>query len=279
MAERELADIPADTSGDTPADTPFVADLAGLRSLQFDGLTVQSLMSLAEPDALALDYTRAMMGFLLFNPAPRHIAMIGLGGGSLAKYCLRTLPAARFTAVEINPAVIALRERFGIPADDDHFEVICADGADYVRQAEVAPDVLLVDGFIAAGLPPRLGSADFYADCRALLAPGGMLVVNHWAGDARYALYASRLRAAFDGRVLAIGAEHGDNRVSFASAGGPFPPARGQVLERSGRLAHCHSFDVADIARRVLQRIDRHRRSQPGARARQGAFGPESGPD
>ena len=80
-------------------------------------------------------------------------------------------------------------------------------------------------------------------------------------------------------RVLAIGAEHGDNRVSFASAGGPFPPARGQVLERSGRLAHCHSFDVADIARRVLQRIDRHRRSQPGARARQGAFGPESGPD
>jgi spermidine synthase len=102
-----------------------------------------------------------------------------------------------------------------------------------------------------------------------MLAPDGLLVVNHWAGDARYALYAARLREAFDGRVLAIGAEHGDNRVSFASKSGPFPPARGQVLERSARLADWHSFDVTDIARRVLQRIDRQRRAQPGTRTRQ----------
>ncbi len=46
-----------------------------------------------------------------------------------------------------------------------------------------------------------------------------MLVVNHWAGDSRYAVYAARLREAFDGRVLAIGAEDGDNRISFAVSG------------------------------------------------------------
>ncbi len=91
--------------------------------------------------------------------------MVGLGGGSLAKYCLRTLPETRFTAVEINPAVIALRDRFDIPPDDDRFRVVWQTVRTTCVTAEDAPDVLLVDGFVAAGLPPRLGSADFYADC------------------------------------------------------------------------------------------------------------------
>lgn len=238
-------------------DRPFIAELGSLRSLQFDGLTVQSVMSIIDPDVLALDYTRAMMGFLLFNPRPRHIVMVGLGGGSLAKYCLRTLPDTRFTAVEISPEVIALRQRFGIPPDNERFRVVCADGADYMRDSDETPDVLLVDGFVAAGLPPRLGSADFFADCRRTLAPGGVLVVNHWAGDGRYAVYAARLREAFDGRVLAVGAEDGDNRISFAVSGPSFPPSRGQVLGRCAALAELHSFDVADIAQRVLARLDR----------------------
>jgi len=238
-------------------DQPFVAELCGLRSLQFDGLTVQSVMSIAEPDTLALDYTRAMMGFLLFNPKQRHILMVGLGGGSLAKYCLRTLLDVRFTAVEISPEVIALRQRFGIPPDGERFRVVCADGADFVRDCDERPDVLLIDGFGAAGLPARLGSADFYADCQRALAPGGVMVANHWAGDGRYAVYASRLREAFDGRVLAIGAEDGDNRITFAVSGAPFPPSRGQVLARCATLADLHSFDLAGITQRVLARLDR----------------------
>ena len=234
-----------------------MAEFGTLRSLQFDGLTVQSVMSIADPDVLALDYTRAMMGFLLFNPRPRHIVMVGLGGGSLAKYCLRTLPDTRFTAVEISPEVIALRQRFGIPPDNERFCVVCADGADYVRDIDEATDVLLVDGFVAAGMPARLGSADFFADCRRALAADGVLVVNHWAGDGRYPVYAARLREAFDGRVLAIGAEDGDNRISFSVPGPSFPPSRGQILARCAELAELHSFDVADIAQRVLARRER----------------------
>ena len=35
--------------------------------------------------------------------------MIGLGGGSLVRFCHRHLPHSRMTVVEINPAVVALR--------------------------------------------------------------------------------------------------------------------------------------------------------------------------
>lgn len=63
----------------------------------------QSPRALGQPDALDVENTRAMMGFLLFNRMPDTLAMVGLGGGSLAKFCHRHLPCTRITVVEINP--------------------------------------------------------------------------------------------------------------------------------------------------------------------------------
>ena len=47
--------------------------------------------------------------------------MIGLGGGSLAKFCHHYLPETRITVVEINPHVIAMRRHFQVPDDDAHW--------------------------------------------------------------------------------------------------------------------------------------------------------------
>jgi spermidine synthase len=44
------------------------------------------------PTSKALHFS---MAFLLFNSRPDNVAMIGLGGGSLAKFCHRHLPASR----------------------------------------------------------------------------------------------------------------------------------------------------------------------------------------
>jgi spermidine synthase len=106
------------------------------------------------PVDLLLTYTRIMTSFLKFHPLLRSIAMIGLGGGSMAKCCHRHLPHADITIVEINPHVIALRDRFYIPEDDHRFRVLCEDGADYVARAPERTDVLIVDGFNMDGQPP-----------------------------------------------------------------------------------------------------------------------------
>ena len=91
---------------------PFVFDSDGMRYLLFNTLGTQSSMRLDEPDALVSAYTRKMMAFLLFMPEPRHVLMVGLGGGSLAKFCYRHLPQTRISVVEINADVIsALRRR------------------------------------------------------------------------------------------------------------------------------------------------------------------------
>ncbi len=87
-------------------------DTEGMRHLYFDLQAVQSSMRLDDPDALVTAYARKMMAFLLFNRSPRHILMIGLGGGSLVKFCHRHLLETRLTVVEIDPDVIALRSGF-----------------------------------------------------------------------------------------------------------------------------------------------------------------------
>ena len=79
-------------------------------TLSFEGTLIQSCMRVADPDDLVLDYTRTMMGALLFNPKPRRVLMIGLGGGSMLKYLHRHVPEADLTVVEISQSVIDLRD-------------------------------------------------------------------------------------------------------------------------------------------------------------------------
>jgi hypothetical protein len=149
---------------------PRIYDDGDSVTLQFQIGEIQSQMLVNDPYYLVLSYTRAMMAFLLFNREPKHIAVIGLGGGSIPKWCYRHLPATDITVVEINPDVIALREQFHIPTDDDRFRVICGDGADYVAETSDSPEALLVDGFDVLGQPPQLCSQQFYDDCYHALA-------------------------------------------------------------------------------------------------------------
>jgi len=196
-------------------ETPFIAQEGAMQSLHFSHGEVQSSMRLDRPDELQVDYTRTMMGFLLLQPQPRSIAMVGLGGGSLAKFCHRHLPAARLTVVEINPQVIALRGQFRIPEDDERLSVLAEDGAQWVREAR-GLDVLLVDGFDAGGQPPALCSQAFYDGCFRALAPGGVLVANLHHDHPEHLQFLGRIGQAFSGNAMQVVSREKGNCVVFA---------------------------------------------------------------
>jgi spermidine synthase len=204
---------------------PQVHTRGDKRSLEFQPGMVQSEMRLSRPDDLVLSYARAMMCFVLFHPRPAHIVMVGLGGGSLAKFCYRYLPHSRITVLELRADVIALRDQFAIPRDDARFRIIEADATDYLARARGSADVLLVDGFDAEGLPPALGSSAFYADCRRALRPGGVMVANMFSYDPHYGAMLRRLRQTFDGRICWFHGIAGNNRILFAVKGGKPSPA------------------------------------------------------
>ncbi len=111
-----------------------ISEAGNIRSLHLGSETIQSSMDMDEPAELVLSYSRAMMAFLLWNDDPRHILQIGLGGGSFARFIDEYLPDAVSVAVDINPQVIAVaRAFFKLPPEGDFFEIVEADGADYVK--------------------------------------------------------------------------------------------------------------------------------------------------
>jgi spermidine synthase len=206
---------------DAPA--PFVRRAQHLRSLHFSLATVQSRMDVRHPDALTLDYTRLMMGFLLLQPAPRHIAMLGLGGGSLAKFCHRHLPGADITVVEIDRAVIALRHDFLLPPDSDRFRVLEGDGAAYVAGCSASVDVLLVDGYDADGLAASISSPAFYADAARALVDGGVFVTNLSVEAHVFERQLTTIERALGPGTFATAATGGANRVVLSQHGADAP--------------------------------------------------------
>lgn len=203
-------------------EVPFVLQDQGIRSLHFTHGEVQSSMRVTHPDELQIDYTRTMMSFLLLNPRPGRITMIGLGGGSLAKFCHRHLRWACMNVVENNPEVIALRRQFNIPDDDDRLAVLTDDGALHVATAPPqAIDVLLVDGFDHTGQPPQLCSQAFYDDCIRALAPGGVLVVNLHIDHPEHDLMVRRIAASFDGNAMEVIAGEKANGIVLAARDRP----------------------------------------------------------
>lgn len=194
-----------------------ISEKQGVRFLHLGGPAVQSAMRLRDPWALELEYTRAMMACLLFCPAPRDMALIGLGGGSLAKFIHRHLPDTRLTALEVNGEVVdAARAFFLLPPDDERLSVRVEDGAAYVGGHPDSVDVLLVDGYDARRIVEALASEAFYRACLDMLRPGGVAVFNLWGSDHSFPVYFERLGRVFGERLLRLPSERKGNIIVFA---------------------------------------------------------------
>jgi spermidine synthase len=199
-----------------------VSEEGGYRTLHLGGDAVQSAMKLAAPSDLALEYTQAMMGALLFAPAPRDILMIGLGGGSITRFVHERMPDTRMRTVELNAKVVAAaRSLFGVPPDDERHEVIVADGAAYVPAHPESCDVLLLDAFEDGVSVAELATQTFYDACARALRQGGVFAVNFIAEERRFITYLRRIEQAFDGRVLCLPASNRVNVIVIALRDGP----------------------------------------------------------
>ncbi|HEU4352431.1 MAG TPA: fused MFS/spermidine synthase [Burkholderiales bacterium] len=206
-----------------------------MRTLHVGGEAIQSSMRIEDPYALALDYTRCMMTFLLFHPEPREVLMIGLGGGSLAKFFHRKLRSTRVRIVELDARVIAAaREHFALPPDGARLKVEVGDGAEALEPE--CCDVLIVDAFEDELHVPRLASREFYDGAFLALAEPGALVVNFMDDDPKLDPTLERLKRAFGGAVLAMRALYDPNILVVALKGAPPRIAWSSLRERAAEL-------------------------------------------
>jgi spermidine synthase len=200
---------------------PFLVEEFEYRSLCFalDGST-QSEMRIAAPYELVNEYTRKMMGFLAFQPRPERVLIVGLGGGSIVKYCHRHLSSTKVIAVEIDPDVIALRSQFFIPPDDERLEVIQADGAVHLAgmaAQKASVNAILVDAFDHNGIASAVVQPSFIEHAKTLLGTHGVFVMNLVADADDCKRYVARIREVFGEGVIVIATQRDSNLVVFAS--------------------------------------------------------------
>ena len=222
-----------------------ISELGNIRSLHLGTPTIQSSMNIHNPSELVLSYSRAMMGWMLFaDDVPQNILQIGLGGGSFARWIDSYLPHTKQTAIDINPQVIAVaRSLFELPHEGENFEIIEADGAEYIKVFRHNTDVILVDGFDGEQIIDALVEEPFFQDCRNALSPDGVFVTNWWGGDQRYQRFVERLLNIFDGRVLELPAESHGNVAVMAFQSSTKEQNLDNLKKRAEKLSEKYGLD------------------------------------
>lgn len=220
-----------------------VSEERGVRRLHIGGDAIQSAMRLSAPDTLELEYTQAMMAFLLFRPEPRDVLMVGLGAGSIPRFMRARMPGTRVTVVEIEPGVvIAARQYFGLPPEDRQLRIVLGDGAQYVPQHRGSADVMLLDGFEDGAHAKELCTPDFYDAAHEALREGGVLSANFMADDPERDTWCRRIEKSFGRRVLLLSAEDDVNVIVLAFRGGPARIAWDELKARSRELKRLYSL-------------------------------------
>lgn len=222
-----------------------ISEQGHIRSLHLGTPTIQSSMNLNNPTELVLSYSRVMMGWLLFSEVlPKHTLHIGLGGGSFVRWLHAYFPEMRQTAVEINPQVIHIaRTAFQLPSEQGKFEIIQADGAEYVQTLRHHIDLIMVDAFDGIQIIDELVEIPFFADCQQALSEQGMLITNWWHGDKRYPHFVQRLKTQFNGYVLEIPAESHGNMAVLAFQASPKMVHFETLKKRTDKLSVQYGLD------------------------------------
>ena len=199
-------------------------------------------MLLDAPTVLVHEYIQRMLAWLLFVDAdtvPKRLAMqLGLGAGSLTKFCHKVLKM-KTCAIELNPQVVmACRGWFKLPADNGRLQVVLADASVEIQNPKWwgTIDALQVDLYDHEAAAPVLDSAAFYADCRRLLTPEGCMTVNLFGRSSSYQRSLNKMVEAFGkDAIWAFKATREGNTVVLAQRTAS-RPKRAELAERADIL-------------------------------------------
>ena len=226
MASMELPEVTCSEYGD-------------VRYLHLGTEWVQGSMLIDAPFDIELDYVQRMVAWLLFvepdSVTRRHAMQLGLGAAALTKFSFKKL-RMKTTAIELNPQVLAVcRAWFKLPPDGPKLRVVLADAAQEIRNPMWlgTVDALCVDLYDDNAAAPVLDSAEFYADCRALLSEGGCMTVNLFGRASSFAQSVEKLAAVFGEDALwAFKPTREGNTVVLAQRT-PTRPKRAELLARA----------------------------------------------
>jgi spermidine synthase len=121
---------------------------------------------------------------ILAHGRANDIGIVGGGDGGLVEEVLKHPSVERVTIAELDAGVIDFARTY-LPDlsrgafDDPRVDIVLGDGAAFVATTDRRFDVIVVDSTDPIGPGAALFTHDFYANCRRVLKPGGVLVTQN----------------------------------------------------------------------------------------------------
>jgi spermidine synthase len=149
-----------------------------LRARSRGSIYVESAVDLSDPLKLVVAYTRTLYAGLFFEPKPKRVLMIGLGGAGFHRLFAHAFPDTLLQSVELDPKVFELCQSHLGFKPTANTPVALMDGRLYVKRDKTQWDWIILDAFRGGFVPPHLKTEEFYRECAARLGERGVFITN-----------------------------------------------------------------------------------------------------
>lgn len=157
----------------------MVIDKKKCRVLAFDPVYEQSSVDLKNPHIPVHEYTQIMLLVLTFIN-PKHITMLGLGGGCLL-HCLHyLLPQCTMLTFELREKVYDVALNFFQIPTSNNISIMISDAKLALKRCpDQSTQIIFADMYQSYGMDPFQMQKQFIKQCHRILDDTGWLVVNY----------------------------------------------------------------------------------------------------
>ena len=167
----------------------LIKDKGSQRSLYFvrdsGEVVLESSVDMSRPYDLMVPYTQVMMAAQLYRPKAQNALMVGVGGGGMLHYFQAYFPQLNVDAVDIDPAIIDVAQRYFALSAAPSLELHTADGFLFIEKGDKKYDIIFMDAFLKpsvdtdpTGTHLRLKTLSFYEQLKNRLNPAGVVAFN-----------------------------------------------------------------------------------------------------
>lgn len=239
-----------------------VRDEGTKRILYFDNAP-QSQMDRDDPVSGGFEYTDFFHMAFLFNPDIKDVLFLGLGGGSAPKRFLYDYPQVRGDAVDVDPLVIEVAQKYFGVKPGPRLRLIEGDARVYVKRTTKTYDLIILDAYTSSRygstIPHHLTTREFFREVARCLRPGGVIAYNvtgeveGWGSAITRALLKT-ITTEFTSPYL-FQAESSRNTVILAFKGATHKLSQSDVVRRAQELVKQGKVKLPEFVRRASRMV------------------------
>jgi spermidine synthase len=185
-----------------------------LRARSRRGEFYESVVDVADPLTLQLQYSRTVYAAAFFQPEPKRALIIGLGGAGVHRLFAHAYPDAVLQTVELDPKVFELTQSHIEFKPTAKTPVAIMDGRVFVKRDTAKYDWILLDAFRGGYVPEHLKTEEFLRECAARLTEQGVFINNLHEGTELFYADIKTMQKVF-AQVVLLNPENSGNVMAF----------------------------------------------------------------